>query len=132
MSEYVNPSMNKVFIEGRLTREPEIHETKSGGSMAIFSVAITITSKKTAFIKCISFGAIAEALAQAHLAKGTLLVVTGHLETSAYEKQGQKITATQVLVHEVMVPADSRTVTNSERPGQQVDDGPDDDLPPGI
>ena len=93
--------MNKFFVMGRLTKDPE---TRYKGEMAIskFSIAVNRKFKEDAtdYFNCISFGKQAEFI-QKYITKGTKVVVTGRVENESYEKDGQKKTFTQIVVEEI-------------------------------
>lgn len=103
--------MNNVNILGRLTRDPELRYTANTQmANARFSVAVDRRLSKekrmeaennnqpTAdFINCIAFGKTAEVIGQ-YFGKGNKIAVTGHIQTGSYEKDGQRIYTTDVVV----------------------------------
>lgn len=106
------PSVNRVEILGRLTRDPESRATSSGGQMATFSVATDRFFKhageqeKTAdFHSCIAFDGERRKLAAQvvqHLQKGSLVYVEGRLQTRSYEAQdGQRRWSTEIVATDV-------------------------------
>lgn len=103
--------MNSVSLMGRLTRDPELRYT-ANTQMAIlrFNVAVDRRLSKekrmeaennnqpTAdFINCIAFGKTAEIIGQ-YFGKGNKIAITGHIQTGSYEKDGQRIYTTDVVV----------------------------------
>ena len=100
--------MNTVILCGRLTRDPEVRYSQGENSMAIasFSVATNRKFKRDGepdadFFNCTAFGKQAE-FVEKYLKKGIKVLVTGRLQNNTYEdKQGNKVTATQIITEEV-------------------------------
>ena len=93
--------MNKVILMGRLTREPEMFGQKS--KVASFCLAIdrTYGEDETDFFNCVSFGKQAE-FVEKYLKKGTKILLSARLQNNSYEdKQGNKVTATQIITEEI-------------------------------
>lgn len=96
---------NKVFLVGRLTREPEIKYSQGENAMAIgrFTVACDRKFKRDGeptadFINCVAFGKTAEFL-EKYCTKGTKLVVEGRIQTGSYtNKDGNKVYTTDIAV----------------------------------
>lgn len=95
--------MNKVCLIGRLTRDPEVKgegdKKLSRYSLAVDRKVSKNAEKQTDFINCVCFGKTAE-FAEKWLKKGTKVGVTGRIQTGSYEKEGQKIYTTDVIVEE--------------------------------
>ena len=102
--------MNNVNILGRLTRDVDLRMTTSNLAIGRFNVAVDRKLSKekrqeaeknnqpTAdFIGCIAFGKTAENIAT-YFRKGQRIAVTGHIQTGSYEKDGQRIYTTDVVV----------------------------------
>lgn len=102
--------MNNVNILGRLTRDVDLRMTASNLAVGRFNVAVDRKLSKekrmeaennnqpTAdFINCIAFGRTAEVIGQ-YFGKGNKIAVTGHIQTGSYEKDGQRIYTTDVVV----------------------------------
>lgn len=78
--------MNTVNIIGRLTKDPEIRETKNGSSVCDFRLAIDDTfsrDDRADFINVTVFDRQAE-LCALHLAKGMYAGVSGRIRTDTY------------------------------------------------
>jgi single-strand DNA-binding protein len=91
--------MNKVHIIGRLTKDIE---TNSAGTCGTFTLAIDrkfSKDKEVDFIRCKVFGKTLEIMGK-HLSKGSMIAVSGRIQTGSYEKDGQKIFTTDVIVDE--------------------------------
>ncbi|MBQ8319275.1 MAG: single-stranded DNA-binding protein [Clostridia bacterium] len=99
--------MNKVFLIGNLTRDPELSETPSGVAMCRFSIAVNrnYTSsdgeRQTDFFNCTAWRGQAETIAR-YTKKGNKVAVTGSIQLRNYEdNQGVKRTAVDVIVQDV-------------------------------
>lgn len=95
--------INNVVLVGRLTRDPELKYTANGTATATFSLAVNrnFTNKsgnrEADFINCVIWRKSAETLAN-YARKGTLLGVTGRIQTRSYEnQQGQRVYVTEVV-----------------------------------
>lgn len=91
------PSLNKVILIGRLTRDPELRYTSSGLAVASFSIAVDRRFKdqqtgerKTDFFRCTAWRQKAE-FVQQYITKGRLVCVEGSIELNEYtDKDGQR------------------------------------------
>ena len=95
--------MNRVMLIGRLTAKPELRYTASNVPFARFTLAVdrNYGEDETDFFNCVSFGKQAE-FVEKYLKKGIKVLVTGRLQNNGYEdKQGNKVTATQIITEEV-------------------------------
>lgn len=97
--------MNRVFLMGRLTADPELNKTQSGLSVARFTVAVSRRFKKEGqpeadFIRCIAWRQQAEFVCK-YFKKGNMIAAAGSIQTGSYEKNGQKVYTTDVLIDEV-------------------------------
>lgn len=87
--------LNKVFLIGNLTRDPETRHTQSGQQVTNFTIAVNERSRgkqneTTMFIKVDCWGKTAELAAQ-YLIKGQEVLVEGRLKIEEYEtREGQK------------------------------------------
>lgn len=125
--------MNNVNILGRLTRDVDLRMTTSNLAVGRFNVAVDRKLSKekrqeaennnqpTAdFIGCIAFGKTAENIAT-YFKKGQRIAVSGHIQTGSYEKDGQRIYTTDVVVDSfdfVESNSSSNTNTNQENTAQ--------------
>ena len=97
--------MNKAFIIGNLTRDPELRTTQSGISVCSFTVAVqrrtSQAEKQADFIPVVAWRALAENCGK-YLAKGRMVAVVGSIQTRSYETQnGDKRYVTEILADEV-------------------------------
>ena len=95
--------MNRWIGCGRLTKAPSF---RYAGELAIarYTLACDRKYKKEGepsadFISCVAFGKAAE-FAEKYLDKGTKIIVSGRIQTGSYEKDGQKIYTTDIVVEE--------------------------------
>lgn len=104
-------NLNKVFILGRLTADPQIRATAGGQQVASFALATNrVWSDKagqkqeaTEFHNVVVWGRQAE-VASKFLAKGSLALVEGRLQTRAWDdKQGQKRKTTEIIAERIQL-----------------------------
>ncbi|WP_290457790.1 single-stranded DNA-binding protein [Faecalibaculum rodentium] len=97
--------MNNVNLIGRLTKDPELRQSRSGTATLKFTLAVDRRFKQQGqpdadFINCLAFGKSAETIAQ-YCRKGNKLAVTGRIQTGSYEKQdGSRVYTFDVVVNE--------------------------------
>src|SRR3954468_4144960 len=100
--------INKVFLFGNLTRDPELRALPSGMNVASFSVATNRVYKdrdgkkqeQTDFHNVVVFGRQADTINQ-YLKKGSSVFVEGRLQTLSWEKDGKKNYRTEVIAYRV-------------------------------
>ena len=95
--------INNTVLVGRLTREPDLKYTANGQAVATFTLAVNRNftnqsgEREADFINCVIWRKPAETLAN-YARKGTLLGVTGRIQTRNYEnQQGQRVYVTEVV-----------------------------------
>ena len=102
-------SLNKVFLMGNLTRDPELRYVPSGTAVANFTVAVNRPYKDSAgekkeevsFIRVVVWGKMAEICGE-YLTKGRPVLVEGRLKTRSWEGQdGQKRSVLEVVANSV-------------------------------
>ncbi|WNN67414.1 single-stranded DNA-binding protein [Lactococcus lactis] len=114
--------INNVVLVGRITRDPELRYTpQQNQAVATFSLAVNRQFKnangerEADFINCVIWRQQAENLAN-WAKKGTLIGVTGRIQTRNYEnQQGQRVYITEVV-------ADSFQILESKGGAKQNDD----------
>ena len=94
--------MNKIFLIGNTTKDPESGTTSSGVPYCKFTIAVNrkFEKDKTDFINIVTWRGIAETCSQ-YVKKGRKLGVVGSLQIDSYEKDGSKRTVVQVVADEV-------------------------------
>lgn len=97
--------MNKVYLIGNLTRDPETRYSTGENQTAIcrFSIAINTgygEKQRTDYPQIVVFGKQAESCDR-YLKKGNKVAISGRIQTGSYEKDGQKIYTTEVVAEQV-------------------------------
>ena len=99
--------MNKVFLIGNLTRDPELTETASGVPVCHFAIAVNRNyssqdgERQTDFFNCTAWRSMAETIAR-YTKKGKKVAVTGSIQLRNYEdNQGVKRTAVDIIAQDV-------------------------------
>jgi len=101
-------SLNKVFLMGNLTRDPELKHTGQGNSVCNFSIAVNRKYKQgeewkteVAFFNVVVWGKSGENCAK-YLTKGKSVLVEGRLNNRSWEAQdGTKRSATDIVADNV-------------------------------
>ena len=102
-------NLNKVFIIGNLTRDPELKSLPSGASVASFGVATNRVWKNqqgekqedVQFHNIVVFGKQADSVAQ-YLKKGSSALIEGRIQTRNWEAQdGTKRNKTEIVAERV-------------------------------
>ena len=98
--------MNKVFINGNLTKDMDVKVLQNGNYVGKFTIANTVgygDKKKTYFIPCTLFGKRVESLEKI-LVTGAGVSVEGQLDyTSVKDEQGNWKNYTNVIVTEIEI-----------------------------
>lgn len=106
--------LNKVFLYGNLTRDPELKALPGGGQVANFSIATNRTYKdkngakqeSTDYHNVVAFGRTAEVIAQ-YCKKGRPLFVEGRITTRSWDdKEGKKQYRTEIVMETFQFGAD--------------------------
>ena len=99
--------MNKVFLIGNLTRDPELTETAGGVSVCHFAIAVnrSYTSsdgeRQTDFFNITAWRGLADNIAR-FCKKGSKVAVSGSIQLRNYEdNNGQKRTAVDIIAQDV-------------------------------
>lgn len=98
--------MNKVYLIGNLTRDPELRSTSGGVSVCNFSIAVNRRFKdangqqETDFFNIVAWRQLADVCGK-YLAKGRKVGVSGSIQTRTFEKDGIKRTAYDIVADEV-------------------------------
>lgn len=99
--------LNKVFIMGRLTRDPELRRTNSGTAVTSFTLAVDRDfknadgTKETDFIDCVAWRSTAEFAAK-YFTKGRMAIVEGKLQIRDWQdKDGNKRRSAEVIADNV-------------------------------
>ena len=93
--------LNHITVMGRLVRDIETRTTQNGTQLALFTIACDRGyNNDTDFIDCVAFKGTA-GFVERNFHKGQLILVSGRLESSKWEKDGQKRTNWKIIVNEV-------------------------------
>ncbi len=104
--------LNKVFLIGRLTRDPEIRFLPSGSQVTSFTLAVNRRYKtknseqwqeETYYFDIEAFSFLAERLGK-QLSKGVQIVLEGHLRQDKWETaSGEKRSKVKVVAEKVSI-----------------------------
>jgi single-strand DNA-binding protein len=110
--------LNKIFVMGRLTKNPELRRTGSGTPVASFTLAVDRDfksqggEKETDFIDIVAWRSTAEFVSK-FFSKGRMAVVEGRLQIRDWtDKDGNKRKNAEIV-------ADNVYFGDSKRDGQQ-------------
>ena len=98
--------MNKIFLIGNLTRDPELSETNSGISVCRISIAVNRRrtgdgEPQTDFFNVTAWRGLADNVAK-YCKKGNKIAVSGSIQIRQYEAQdGTKRTVVDVVAEDV-------------------------------
>ncbi len=104
-------NLNKVFILGNVTRQPEVKALPSGQSVANFGLATNrfykdSTGEKkqdTEFHNVVAFGKLAD-ICSRYLNKGSLLFVEGRIKTRSWQgAAGTKQYKTEIIANNIQL-----------------------------
>ncbi|PHV56360.1 single-stranded DNA-binding protein [Streptococcus macedonicus] len=101
--------INNVVLVGRMTRDAELRYTPSNQAVATFTLAVNRNFKnqngerEADFINCVIWRQQAENLSN-WAKKGTLIGVTGRIQTRNYEnQQGQRVYVTEIVADDFQI-----------------------------
>lgn len=99
--------LNKIFIMGRLTRDPELRRTQNGTAVTSFTLAVDRDfknldgTKDTDFIDVVAWRNTAEFVSK-YFSKGRMAVVEGRLQLRDWtDKDGNKRRNAEVLADNI-------------------------------
>jgi len=135
--------MNNVSLIGRWVADLDLRYTQQGTAVAQGRLAVNRIFKKEGqpdadFIGIVSWGKQAENAAQ-YTGKGSLVAVTGRIQTRSYDnQQGQKVYVTEVVAENIQFLQSKNGGNNGQPSPSQQNSNPfasgvldisDDDLP---
>ena len=114
-------SINTITISGRLGRDPETRETNSGKSVCSFSVAVDRRGKDAGadWFQVTVWDRLGE-LCQEYLSKGRHVTISGRMQSRQYEKDGQKVTAWDLVANDIDFGPRVDTQDNGAPPRRQA------------
>ena len=124
-------SLNKVYLIGNLTRDPEIRVLTTGQAVGDLRMAVNRKYRgangedhdETCFVAVVVWGKQAEASGK-YLSKGSPLLVEGRLQYDEWEKDGQKHNRIRVVAERVQfLSAPKRSAGYDDGPGPSTDGG---------
>lgn len=104
-------NLNKVFILGRLTANPQLRTTSSGQSVASFGVATNrawtdktgAKQQEVEYHNVVAWGRQAEIINQ-FLSKGSLVLIEGRMQTRSWQdQQGQNRKTTEIVCEKMQL-----------------------------
>ena len=148
--------LNKIILQGRRVRDPEMRTTQSGKSIASFTLAVERDfapqgqQKETDFINCTAWNGTADFISR-YFSKGSMATVCGSLQIRSYtDRDGNKRSAPNVNVENVYFAGEKRAEKSKDseksksvakgksaysskvtpkQTFEEMEDGPDNDLP---
>src|SRR5580700_5110733 len=133
--------LNRVILLGNLGADPELRVTPGGQAVLKLRLATNETyldrnnvrQDRTEWHRVTVWGKRAEALGK-FLTKGDLLMIEGRLQTSSYEKNGEKRYSTEVIASNIVLPGRGRGEGGREggggggKPSRDSSEAPADDF----
>lgn len=138
----MSEGLNKVMLFGNLGADPELRVTPGGQAVLKLRLATNesyvdknnVRQERTEWHRVTIWGRRAEALGKI-LAKGESIFIEGRLQTSSYEKNGEKRYSTEIVANNVILTgsrkgssssSESRPASTQPATGAQTDAGGDD------
>lgn len=144
--------LNRIEVQGRLVRDPELRRTQSGVAVTTFTLAVerdyceTGKEREVDFIDCTAWRGTAEMIDK-YFSKGRMMIVTGRLQIRNWQdKDGNKRRSAEIVAENVYFGDSKPQSGQSQQTAQskaepymvqapttssfdQMDDVSDDDLP---
>jgi single-strand DNA-binding protein len=119
--------LNRVMLLGNLGADPELRVTPGGQAVLKLRLATNenyldrnnVRQERTEWHRVTVWGRRAEALGKI-LTKGDLLFVEGRLQTSSYEKNGEKRYSTEVVANNIVLPGSGRGARGEGAPVREA------------
>jgi single-strand DNA-binding protein len=116
--------LNRVTLLGNLGADPELRVTPGGQAVLKLRLATNesyldrnnVRQERTEWHRVTVWGRRAEALGKI-LQKGDSLLIEGRLQTSSYEKNGEKRYSTEVVANNIVLPGGGRGRGEGAREG---------------
>lgn len=113
--------MNHCVLLGVIASDVDVRTSAKGTAIAKFSLAVPKKfsgekgKRESTFIRCIAFKGVADFCAK-YLAKGGKIAIEGAIDSGSYEKGGQKVYYTQVIVNSIEFAGNKIQGANGEGP----------------
>ena len=136
-------SLNRVFLLGNLTRDPEVRYIPSGMAVADLRLAVSRKFKtangeereETCYVSVVVWGRQGQACGE-YLSKGSPVLVEGRLQYEEWEKDGQKHNRLRVVADRAQfigAPRKGARTDAAESPaGREEPLGPSPEEPGGV
>lgn len=117
--------LNKCFLLGRMTKDPEIRRTNGGAAVTSFTLAVdrdfkTNGEKETDFIELVAWRNTAEFVSK-YFSKGRMAIVEGRLQIRDWtDKNGNKRRTAEVVADNVYF-GDSKRENKEDPEYKQAD-----------
>ena len=137
---------NSIDIEGRITSKPQLKVSQNGTDYCRFSIAYNQSRKDKEsgewsniphFFNCVTFKKLAHNVTS--FSKGDPVTISGVLQYSSYEKNGEKKNSVSILVNDIKLlnlpkkSENSKSEKDSNNSNSQLNDAyeydPDNDIP---
>ena len=98
--------INNVVLIGRVTFDPEMRTTSTGLSVCNIGIAVERDykdgqgNKETDFFSIVVWKKLAESVSQ-YVGKGSLIGVSGRLQSRKYEKNGENRTSVEIVAESI-------------------------------
>ncbi len=116
-------NLNKVFLMGNLTRDPELRYTASGAAVCSIGMAINRRyrnndewKEEVCFVDVVAWGKTGENCSQ-YLTKGSAVLVEGRLKLNTWEQEGQKRSKLEVVAENIQFMASRDSSGHADNPG---------------
>ena len=129
--------MNKVFLIGRLSRDPELRHTTSGTAVCQINVAISRpvsqgSEPQTDFINVVVWNKQAENVAR-YLSKGRQIAIEGRIQTRNYDNnEGKRTYVTEVIASNVEFLGSANDNNRNNTNSNPFDENPFDSMEPPM
>ena len=117
--------MNKTFLIGRLTKDPELRHTQSGMACCQITLAVNRPKQKDKeqeadFINVVVWDKQGENLAK-YQGKGNQIAVEGRIQTRNYENsEGKKVYVTEVIAINVQYLDSKKEIQDEQQTEQEA------------
>jgi len=115
-------NLNKVFVLGNVTRDPEVRALPSGQSVTNFSIATNRfytdasgqKKQEAEFHNIVCFGKLSD-ISSRYLNKGSLVLIEGRIKTRSWQNaQGIKQYRTEIIAESLQLAPKSMGATTSD------------------
>lgn len=127
--------MNKVFLIGNLTKDPEIMTTQNGNSITRFTLAVQSRfknedgEKDCDFINCVAWKTLADNIYK-YLKKGKKCSIVGSIKTRSFDApDGTKRYVTEINCEEIEFLSPVEKSENDSSEQQKLEPIDEDNLP---